>query len=123
MSILMFVAVLIVVVIFILLQRHYNSVSKQYDQVADEAPPLINNIETNTEDPVEADEGMSLKDLNLSDSQQDMVEKLGIDVDTFVITKEMIECAENKLGKERYQAILAGSAPTFFESLSLVACY
>ncbi|MCA9365796.1 hypothetical protein KC723_02785 [Candidatus Kaiserbacteria bacterium] len=119
----MFVAVLIVVVIFILLQRHYNSVSKQYDQVADEAPPLINNIETNTEDPVEADEGMSLKDLNLSDSQQDMVEKLGIDVDTFVITKEMIECAENKLGKERYQAILAGSAPTFFESLSLVACY
>lgn len=113
-----------VVIVFFLIQNHFKSVSEKYDQVAtqtttEETASQDNNTQSLTTEP----EGIPLRDLNLSDGQKQAVEKVGIDVETFIITNEMIACAERKLGAERYGEILAGEEPTFLESMSLIACY
>lgn len=59
----------------------------------------------------------------LSDEQQDLLQTFGIDTDAIEVTADMIVCAEEKIGKERLDAITAGDLPTFFEGLSLASCY
>lgn len=63
-----------------------------------------------------------LRDLPLSDTQRSMIEVAGIDVETFVITADMIACAEEKLGSERFQAVIGGEAPSFLEGTRLLGC-
>ena len=67
-------------------------------------------------------EGVPLRDLPLTDTQKSSLEKFNIDVDTFVVTPAMIQCAEKAVGSERYAEIMAGSAPSFMEGLSLANC-
>lgn len=70
----------------------------------------------------ETTEGIPLRDLPLSDGQKSLLETVGIDSEIFIITPEMIACAEEKLGTERFGEIVDGATPTFFEGTGLLGC-
>lgn len=59
----------------------------------------------------------------LGESEQRLLQMIGVDSDEVTITREMIECAEEKIGAERLTEIVAGQAPSFQEGLSLFNCY
>ena len=63
-----------------------------------------------------------LSSLPLSEGQLEAVRAANIDPDTFVITPQLQVCAAEKLGAERFAAIIDGDAPTFVESFSLLSC-
>lgn len=67
-------------------------------------------------------EGIPLRSLPLSDAQADVLGKVGVDVDTFVITPAMQACAEEKLGTARMNEIIAGAAPSTLETAKLLPC-
>jgi len=58
----------------------------------------------------------------LTNSQKEALEALGFESDSITITPEMIMCAEEKLGRERLDEIVGGSAPGPLESLTLLPC-
>lgn len=60
---------------------------------------------------------------SLTDTQKKMLETFGYTQDTFTITPAMIQCAEKSVGKTRLDEIVAGGAPTPFESMKLVPCF
>ena len=60
---------------------------------------------------------------SLSAGQRAMLESFGLNPDEFVLTPEMVACAETKLGASRMAEIQGGATPTFLEGASLVACY
>ena len=68
------------------------------------------------------DAGIPLKDLSLEGAQQKALEVAGIDTNTFVISKEMVVCAETKLGSERIAAFIAGETPSVLEVGKLIPC-
>lgn len=70
----------------------------------------------------EAAEGIRIDTSSVTDDQKALAEKVGINLDEVVITKEMISCAEQKLGAERLQEISDGDSPTTIESISLLGC-
>lgn len=63
-----------------------------------------------------------LRDLPINDSQQKVLETVGVEIDTFVITPAMQVCAAEKLGAERIAKIVSGDAPTALETARLVPC-
>lgn len=63
-----------------------------------------------------------LRDLSISDTQQEMLESVGIEVDTFVITPAMQDCAVKKLSVARVAEIVAGATPSALEIARLVPC-
>lgn len=90
-------------------QESMTGSSKEETQTAEnEEPPIT--------------ESILLRDLPLSDGQRSMLKTAGIDVETFVITPEMVTCAQQKLGSARFEEIIEGSAPTFMESTRLLGC-
>lgn len=78
--------------------------------------------QTDTVSETVPEEGIPLSSLPLSESQRTSIEKVGINVDTFIITPTMVECGEGRLGVERMQEIIGGAAPSFIESLALTTC-
>lgn len=66
--------------------------------------------------------GIYLRDLPLTDAQVSMASTFGIDVETYYIAPETINCAENSLGADRYQAIVGGESPSFTEATKLLNC-
>jgi DNA-binding IclR family transcriptional regulator len=66
--------------------------------------------------------GIPVSDLPLTDGQAEALGTLGIDAETFVITPEMIICAESRLSAERVDEIVAGATPTLFETARLSTC-
>lgn len=67
--------------------------------------------------------GATLDASALSSEQRQMLEALGIDPNNITITPAMIACAEAKLGAGRIEEIKNGAAPSFGESMELLACY
>lgn len=67
-------------------------------------------------------EGVALPPDALSVQQKAIAESLGINVDSFVLTPQMVECAEEKLGTTRIEEIMAGDAPSILESARLAPC-
>jgi cytoskeletal protein RodZ len=63
-----------------------------------------------------------LSDFSLTPEQKAAAEAAGIDVDSVMITVDMIECARTKISPQRVEEILGGNSPTFMETLSLVGC-
>ncbi len=63
-----------------------------------------------------------LRSLSLTPEQSSTLETFGIDVETFVITADMLTCAETAVGVDRMAAFKAGASPGFLESLSLFSC-
>ena len=68
------------------------------------------------------DKAIPLRTLPLTDTQKKTAEAVGIDVDTFEITPDMVSCAEGKLGAARVAEIVAGDSPSFLEMASLTTC-
>jgi hypothetical protein len=65
---------------------------------------------------------VKLSSLNLKPEHEALLKKVGIDVETFVITKEMMICAEGKVGKARIAEFVAGITPSLTEMGSLIGC-
>ena len=68
------------------------------------------------------DKGIPLSTLKLSETQKSTLQKVGIDTQSFVITKSMVACSAEKLGAERTQALMAGVSPTLIEITTLTPC-
>lgn len=68
------------------------------------------------------EEGVPLSKVPLSDEQKKALAAVQIDVNTFVVTKSMILCGEEKLGKERMDQIIGGNAPGLIEITRLIPC-
>lgn len=68
------------------------------------------------------DSGIPLSTLKLTDEQKSLLSKVGINTQTFVLTKTMLICANEKLGEDRVVAITTGSSPTVFEVTRLLPC-
>lgn len=68
------------------------------------------------------DKGIPLSTLKLSETQKSTLQKVGIDTQSFVITKDMVACSAEKLGAERTQALMAGASPSLIEITTLTPC-
>lgn len=68
------------------------------------------------------EEGIPLRNLQLSDSQKATLSGMGIDVDTFVVTPAIIACGESKIGVSRMSEIIAGDSPSIIEIGTLSLC-
>ena len=68
------------------------------------------------------DKGIPLSSLTLTADQEALLEKIGINTQTFVITKQMLSCATEKMGEDRVIAITTGTSPTLFEVTRLLPC-
>lgn len=67
-------------------------------------------------------EPLVIKKSDLPESQQKMLETIGISGETFTITPTMLSCAEKAVGAERLTEIQKGSAPSTMESIKLLPC-
>jgi hypothetical protein len=94
-------------------------INKIVDEVINEPEEAI--VTSASQDTV-PEKGIVVGD-SLSVEQKAMLKSFGIDPDTFVLTPEMIVCAENKLGAVRMTEIQNGATPTFLEGASLISCY
>jgi hypothetical protein len=63
-----------------------------------------------------------LSSLPLTNTQKELLRSAGIDPETFIITPEMITCAQDRLGAARFAEIVAGDAPGPTEVFSLLRC-
>tara|TARA_B100000745_G_scaffold299771_1_gene251435 strand:+ start:1873 stop:2307 length:435 start_codon:yes stop_codon:yes gene_type:complete len=68
------------------------------------------------------EEGIPLPTESLTDGQKAVAEAVGVDVDTFVITPQMVGCIEQKLGTTRTQAIMDGDTPSVIEVARIAGC-
>jgi hypothetical protein len=117
-------AIIFVVVVFVLLQFYLSSSPKEVVNDVVSSEPIENeSVENKVVDDVPPPEGsIPLNTLPLSDTQKSTLETFGVDVETFVITSEMIDCGREALGSTRIDEIIAGAAPSVAESLELVKC-
>lgn len=67
-------------------------------------------------------EDIVIDERELTPEQIKLLNRLGVDTNTIVITNEMVVCAEAKLGSERVDEIVAGATPTMLEGLSVLPC-
>jgi hypothetical protein len=68
------------------------------------------------------EEGILLSTLPLTESHKKALSAVNIDVETFVLTKEMIVCAGGNIGEDRIAEIIGGSAPSILEMTKLIPC-
>lgn len=66
--------------------------------------------------------GITISSEILNDSQKAILETLGVDINALVITPEMVQCAEEKVGVQRMQEIVDGATPSMFEAVSIASC-
>jgi hypothetical protein len=60
--------------------------------------------------------------LSLGSAQKKALEAAGINTETFVITKAMLECAETKIGSDSLVAFTSGATPSIIEIGKLLPC-
>ena len=68
------------------------------------------------------EEGIPLSSMSLKTEQKAVLEKIGIDTESFVITKAMVGCAEGKIGTARLAEIMKGASPSAVEIAKLSPC-
>ena len=68
------------------------------------------------------DSGIPLASMKLSDTQKSTLQKVGINTQSFVITKDMLACSVKKLGAQRTQALIGGDSPSIIEITTLTPC-
>ncbi len=66
--------------------------------------------------------GVTIDTQNLTEAQRSILASFGYKGDTVTIPREVISCAEQSVGAQRFTEILDGSAPTPFELLKLSPC-
>jgi hypothetical protein len=113
-------AVVAVIIVFLLI-NHYSgtstpaspSVSSTTDKAKESAAKVLQTV---------PDSGLPLKTLKLSDQQKTAAKTVGINPDTFVITKTMLACAIEKIGNARVTEIMSGATPSVLETAKLLPC-
>ncbi len=68
------------------------------------------------------EEVIEIHTADLTESQQKTLQAFGLEGDSFLITEDMITCAKDAVGEERYEEILNGAAPSPLESMKLLPC-
>ena len=68
------------------------------------------------------DTGIPLSSVALSERQKFALQTVGIDTQSFVVTKAMVACSVEKLGLERTQVLLGGQSPSLMEITTLTPC-
>lgn len=110
----------------------WNIFGTQVTVVTDEEQSIQQSLETPTNETVEQSEAtqettpeepLVVNTNTLSPEQKKLLETFGINTDSIEVTAEMVVCAKAKVGEVRFEEILSGSTPTFFEGLSLASCY
>lgn len=72
---------------------------------------------------VPAEEGdIVVEKADLTPAQVRTLETLGFEMESIVVTKEMILCMETAVGEERMAEIIDGAAPGPLESIKLLGC-
>lgn len=92
------------------------------EEVLDSATNTPSSSESPQEEPALLTEPMTIPSSALTDEQRALVETFGLDSENLTITPEMILCAEQTLGNQRFSEILSGALPSVPESLSLLPC-
>jgi hypothetical protein len=59
---------------------------------------------------------------SLSDGQRAILASFGMGDSSFAVTQPMIDCVTEAMGEERFREILAGSAPSPLEAMTLLPC-
>lgn len=98
------------------------------NQVYQEEGRTVENTDTEATDDtapaISEDEVVTTIEIDsLSESQQTAIRTLGFEGENFNVTTGMVVCAEDAIGKERFDAIIDGAAPTPLESLKLLPCF
>jgi hypothetical protein len=69
-------------------------------------------------------ESVTLDTAAMTDGQRELMDRLGIDMESITYTPAMFACAEASFGSERVTEIFQGGAtPTFIEGSKLMLCY
>lgn len=118
-TILLIIALLMATAAFFYVSMQLQKSQLSVQSSTAENVPVTNDASATTSEPPE---GIPLRDVELSDSQRSVLDTVGVDSETFVITPAMQECAEEKLGTARMQEIIAGGAPTTMETVKLLGC-
>jgi len=116
-------AVAAVIIVFFLVSRYMGpSVQKPSFATSTEAVKAgVKAAASSTLNKV-PDSGIPLSKLKLSDQQKVVVKTVGINPDSFVITKAMLACAIDKIGQDRVTAITGGDSPSALETAKLLPC-
>ncbi len=69
-----------------------------------------------------AEGGIPLRDVSFNDAQKKALTAAQIDIETFVISREMLGCAEDAIGTERVTALQKGESPSLIEIGKLLPC-
>ncbi|HEY0964195.1 MAG TPA: hypothetical protein VGE31_00135 [Candidatus Paceibacterota bacterium] len=94
-------------------------------ELSGDAPVATNTAQQTPDDTLTEsipDEGVPLASLALTTEQKNALTNLGINVETFVLTKPMLICGAVKLGDARIEEIKAGAAPSYMEMTKLLPC-
>lgn len=91
-----------------------NATTSPVTQQESATDPASGNVSEATSVPV--------TDLPLTSEQRALAESFGLNIDQMHISNETISCAQEVLGAARYEAVLAGAAPTFLEAAKLLPC-
>lgn len=70
-----------------------------------------------------SDVAFSIPISGLPQAQQTALKAMGINGDSFVVTKGMVACAEAKIGAQRVKEIQNGASTSVSEGLTLMGCY
>lgn len=97
-------------------------VQGQKDQVIQEDTPVLENSNQDTAVDSGSKEPIVIDVETLPESQQDVLKTFGFEGETVTITAAMISCAEDAVGKVRFDAIVEGASPSPLESLKLLPC-
>ena len=112
-------AVLVSVITFIWLSHTLEPTK----EVQMETGVMTEDAQVNTVDnSAAAADDIPLSSLELSDFQRNLLEKAGVDTETFVITPAMQTCAAGKIGQSRVEEIIAGDSPNALEITRLSTC-
>lgn len=68
------------------------------------------------------EEGIPLPTQSLTAGQKSVAKAIGVDLDTFVITSQMVHCVEEKIGTTRTTEIRDGATPTMLEVARIAGC-
>ena len=68
------------------------------------------------------EEGIPVSTDSLTETQKSLLNTVGVDTDSFVLTPEMVQCAEDALGNERVLEIMEGATPSVLEAMKLTPC-
>ena len=116
-SILLVLALGAVGYVWFLIQELETAPTPTAEQTVDDTQPASSPSSTET-----LNEPIVIQRSDIPESQQQVLDSFGLDGESYTITPAMVSCAEDAVGKVRFNEIVGGAAPTTLESLKLLPC-